>query len=225
MTRITNHHRPRIHQTGQALIELAVFGGIAIAALGFLIRVGMMMNYNQEVRMAAYRRALAAAGADNGTDQDAMGATYHLIVNRQMPDPSDGFMSMQRMRTEASAFVMWGDRLASAFKLDGNETLGYKTQPMVIIRSDNIIATDTNPNTELQPLRQEDFNPVGNSTSDQGVVTDSTTVNTTTSGSLAQTPTGSSMSSGMSTTSTSTLNTKAGGSISSTDAGTSTVNW
>ncbi len=203
---------------GQALLELAVFGSIAIAALGFLIRVGMTMNYNQEVRMAAFRRALAAAAADNGTDQDAMGTTYHMAVNRQMPDPNDGYMSMQRMRTEASAFVMWGDRLTFAFKRPDSDTtgLGYKTQPDVIVRSDNV---------ELAPFRQQDFpDDIGGVVAYHGVVTDSTTVNTS-SGTIAQTGSATSLGTTTTATATTTLNTKNSDSIASSDSSTSAVSW
>src|SRR3989338_5082023 len=86
----------RNHRNGQALVELAVFGSILLAALGFLLRVGMKMNYDQEIRMATFRRALAAAHADNGTDQDAMAVLYYYMSDRQMPDPGDGMMSLPR---------------------------------------------------------------------------------------------------------------------------------
>src|SRR3989338_1385595 len=102
------------NERGQALLELAIFGMVALASLGFLIRVGMQMNYDQEIRMAAFRRALAAAAAYNGTTQDAIAATYHYASDRQMPNPSDGLISLPRSRTEASAFVEWGDRLTFA---------------------------------------------------------------------------------------------------------------
>ena len=121
---------------GQALTELGIMAGIVLVALAFLVRVGMKMNYDQEIRMAAFRRAMAAAQADNTTDRDAMGTTFHYISHRQMPNPSDGFRLMPRNRTEASAFVEWGDRLSFAFEHRGNP-LGYQTQPKIVVRSDN----------------------------------------------------------------------------------------
>src|SRR3989338_22327 len=118
----------RNHRNGQALVELAVFGSILLAALGFLLRVGMKMNYDQEIRMATFRRALAAAHADNGTDQDAMAVLYYYMSDRQMPDPGDGMMSLPRARAESTAFVEWGDRLTYA--------AGHlrATQPLVAVR-------------------------------------------------------------------------------------------
>ena len=121
------------NQRGQALLELAIFGMVAIAALGFLIRVGMQMNYDQEIRMAAFRRALAAAAADNGTNQDALAVTYYYASDRQMPNPTDGLMTLPRTRTEASAFVEWGQRLTFAHQdyERGDETIGQATQQKI----------------------------------------------------------------------------------------------
>jgi len=124
-------------RSGQAMLELAIFGVVAIAALGFLIRIGMQANYEQETRMAAFRRSLAAAVADDaaGPDgiigtaddiiaQDARATTAHVISHRQMPTPSDGYAAMPRMRSEASAFVVWGDRLTFSYMVDADED-GY----------------------------------------------------------------------------------------------------
>ena len=116
-------------RSGQALLELAIFGGIVLAGLGFLIRIGMKMNFDQEIRMAAFRRALAAAYADNCTKDDAMGTAYYYRVDRQMPNPTDGFLAMPRSKSEAGAFVEWGDRLTFASK-DRNP----KTQPRLVVR-------------------------------------------------------------------------------------------
>jgi len=196
--------RRSAHERGQALLELAVFGMIAIAALGFLIRVGMQMNYEQEIRMGAFRRALAAAGGDNvqtlqvtgggPTIQDAMAVTYHYIADRQMPNPSDGFMSLSRSRTEASAFVEWGDRLTFAYENPANPASeeGRMTQPRIIVRSNN----------DEQSFRQNDFSPLpGDVMVTAGIVGESTTTNTIPAGStsITQTTTGTTVRSSTST--------------------------
>ena len=150
----------RCDERGQALLELAVFGVLALAALGFLIRVGMQANYEQEVRMAAFRRAMAAADALNNVNErdraDAMAVGYHYIVDRQMPDPLDGFMGLTRNRTEASAFVEWGDHLTFAWETpkarlggdaDRKDPRGWKTQPLFLIRQ----------NDQAQAFRQNEF--------------------------------------------------------------------
>ena len=199
------------NQRGQALLELAIFGMVAIAALGFLIRVGMQMNYDQEIRMAAFRRALAAAAADNGTTQDAVAVTYHYASDRQMPNPSDGLMSLPRSRTEASAFVEWGDRLTYAYedRTSGDENAGHATQQKIIVRSNNA----------ERVFRQPDFPKPSDELPDdvrslftyKGLVTNSETTNTS-SGSLTQTEAGSSLSAGTGTHSTTWVNTEGGSS-------------
>lgn len=123
-----------LRREGQALIELAVFGAVALAALGFLMRIGLRMHFDQEIRMAAFRRGLAAAGADNGTtDADALGTLYYYVASRQMANPNDGYMSLPRTRTEASAFVEWGDRFTYAY--DGAGDAGRKTETLYVVRS------------------------------------------------------------------------------------------
>lgn len=225
--------RVRFGQQGQAMLELAIFGALTIGALGFLIRIGMKMNYDQEIRMAAFRRALAAASADNQTDMDAMGTAFHYVADRQMPSPNDGFMSLLRERTEASAFVEWGDRLSFAFAIDKNEDgftddgfkdLGYKTQPLIVVRSNN---------APEKTLRNDDIPkpmslPGGGGTllPSEGIVKGATTANVT-SGRITQSTGRSSVSSTTTTSSKTQVNTRFGNqdldpSIISTSQ---TVNW
>lgn len=224
---MTTTNRPasfgsRRGRAGQAILELAIFGAVALAALGFLLKMGMKMNHDQEVRMAAFRRALAAARADNGTDQDAMGTTFHYISNRQLPDSSDSYLTPMRQRSEASAFVEWGDRLTFAHELNqnGDDDFGYKTQPLVIVRSDG---------TE-QEFRQDDFaddqaGGGGVNFAARGLVHDSTTTNTA-GGTITSGPGGSSLGSSVSTSSSTVLRTKNGTSGIGSSVGSGTgVGW
>lgn len=189
---------------GQALTEFGIMAGIVLAALAFLVRVGMKMNYDQEIRMASFRRAMAAAQADNGTDRDAMGTTVHYISHRRMPNPSDGFRLMPRNRTEASAFVEWGDRLSFAFEHRGNP-LGYQTQPKIVVRSDG---------TEQEYRLSDWARPAEGTgiTAVSGVVGGSAGGGVTASysntggGTITQTQAGSSLSSSTSTSGTTSLN-------------------
>ena len=205
MTMTAEHGRFRRlgGEGGQALLEMAIFGMAALAALGFLVRVGMKMNYDQEIRMAAFRRALAAAGADNGTTQDAMAVAYHYTLTRQMPNPSDGFMSLPRSRTEASAFVVWGDRLTFAYETDDlNSDAGRETQPLVVVRL----------NDTVEEHRQNDFElPAGGpGQALQGVLTESETWNTA-EGTITQTESTSTLDNNNTNTVTLTkINTRAG---------------
>ncbi len=192
---------------GQALLELAVFGMIAMAALGFLIRVGMQMNFDQEVRMAAFRRALAAASADDAranptheSAQDAVAVSYYYANDRQMPNPTDGYMSLSRSRSEASAFVEWGDRLTFAYEDPHSPNAGHQTHQHIIVRSNN----------KEQDFRQEDFpKSSGDNFAFQGVVSHSELTNTSRA-TISQNAGGSSVASNSSTGSTIYVNTKGG---------------
>ncbi len=83
---------------GQALVELAIFGSVMLGALAFLVRVGMTWNFQQEVRIASFRRALATSHNDDakmrGIDgeaetewstgvHDAVATTFLAISDRQ----------------------------------------------------------------------------------------------------------------------------------------------
>lgn len=215
-------------------MELAVFGVMCLAALGFLIRIGMKANYDQEIRMAAFRRAMAAAQADNGTDADSVGTLYEYLADRQMPDPNDGFMMLPRARTEASAYVEWGDRLTMAYG-DGDPSTttpkGRLTQEHIIV---NVNGADTD---AIRPggLRAEDFAESGTFSDGIGppvVVTaipraiDGYTMdNTVGSADITQTRTSSDLSSATNTSSTTRINTKSGDSISSGVSSNSHVHW
>ncbi len=197
------NRRGGVGRAGQAMVELAIFGAVGIAALAFLINVGMRLNYDQEIRMAAFRQALAAAHADNGTDQDAPGTVFHYILQRQAPNPGDGMMLLPRMRTEASAFVEWGDRFTFAFERSdfAHEDIGYKTQPLIVVRSDGQQVSyhqdDQLHDIVMGPLTFE---------AAQGIVNKSITT-ADVSGTITQTGAGSQLTSGGQTCTTTTLNT------------------
>lgn len=128
-------------ERGTALLELAVFGMVTMAALGLLIRIGMQANFDQEVRMGAFRRALAAASADDllpngprGDKQDALSVSYYYMLDRQMPNPTDGFLSLTRNRSHASAFVERGRWLTFAFEDANDPEIGQRTHPRTLVR-------------------------------------------------------------------------------------------
>lgn len=151
-------HRLFKSSRGTALLELAVFGGLTLAALGLLIRIGMQANFDQEIRMGAFRRALAAAAADDhrgpqGDTQDAMSVSYYYMLDRQTPNPSDGFLSLNRARSHASAFVERGRWLTFGYEAPGDPEAGQRTHPRVLVRL----------NDQEQRFRDNDFPCDGNS--------------------------------------------------------------
>ncbi len=197
------NRRGGVGHAGQAMVEMAIFGAVGIAALAFLMNVGMRLNYDQEIRMAAFRQALAAAHADNGTDQDAPGTVFHYILQRQAPNPGDGMMLLPRMRTEASAFVEWGDRFTFASEHSDNlpDNTGYKAQPLIVVRSDN---------QQVSYHQDDQLNDLvmGPMTfkAAEGIVNNSTTT-ATVNGTIRQSGAGSQLTSGGQTCTTTKLNT------------------
>lgn len=144
-------HGPRstVHrQRGVHLTELAIFGGITVAAVGFLLRAGLTMNYEQEVRMAAFRRCLHAARGDDSTFDDAVGTSVLVHQSRMSVNPGGG-MSSPRFDTLASAYCVAGDRLTFAYQ-DDVADVAPGQQRMVVY---------SNAATPVF-LRQEDF-PTG----------------------------------------------------------------
>lgn len=88
------------NRTGQALIELAVFGVIFLMILGMFISYGLKFNYNQLAQMTAFRRALKIA-----SDPNKGSGTYMLIQDRHIPDPTGMFGIGTTMPIIASASV------------------------------------------------------------------------------------------------------------------------
>lgn len=99
----------RSTRTGQALLELAIFGTLALLALGFLIRIGLLVNYRQEIQMNTFRRALAAADADAKAGNPTVQVDYLHLRDRLVPDPST-FGIMPRAQAQGSSSVLWGNQ-------------------------------------------------------------------------------------------------------------------
>lgn len=112
--------------SGQAFIEMAIFGSIALIAMGFLIQVGLGMNYQQELDENTFRRALLMAkcessdhkpnnwcgsvGSING-DGESQATVFTQLRDRQIPSPSLGYGIMPRSMVTSSATATWGQRL------------------------------------------------------------------------------------------------------------------
>ncbi len=117
-------------QKGQALAEMALMGTLVIAALGFLIQLGLTLNFEQENDQNAFRHALMVAkcegdeqeppnwcndpalvppGVDN--DEESQAVTVLRLRDRQIPNPSIGFGLVPSSLTVGSASATWGERL------------------------------------------------------------------------------------------------------------------
>ncbi len=71
--------------SGQAAIELAIFGSLILLALGVFVRYGLNANYSQKLKMDAYGKARAEMNSD------AESTIYVVLRDKPMPDPSAPF--------------------------------------------------------------------------------------------------------------------------------------
>jgi hypothetical protein len=120
----------KMQKKGQALIELAVFGMIALMALGFMIRIGLRINYNQEAKMAAFRKAESLSyGQPNARAVDVYQGSA-----RQIPDPADEYMAISRERAGGGAYAEWSPKLTYANKNISSRTV------LVGVAADNTVS-------------------------------------------------------------------------------------
>lgn len=130
----------RRRRPGQALLEFALFGSVALLALAFMIQIGLTMNYQQEIEQQTFRRALRIAQSE-AADVESQSVQVQQYRDRQVPDPSEGFGMMSRVMTQAGATVTWGEYLT--FLADDRES-----QPRIVY------FVNTSPPAEF---RSEDF--------------------------------------------------------------------
>ena len=95
--------------SGQALVEFTIFGSLALLALGFLIRIGLSSNYQQDIEQETFRLALQTAKSEGDTESQS--TSYDRIRNRLIPDPGQPIASMTRIPTEAQSSAVWGEYL------------------------------------------------------------------------------------------------------------------
>jgi hypothetical protein len=125
---------------GQALIEFAVIGSLALLALAFLMQIGLQMNYRQEIAQQTFRLAMQTAQSEDELESQAI--NYQQIRNRQVPDPRHGFAILPRAMTDAGATVTWGEWLT--FLADDRDS-----QPRIVANLDG----------QIKEYRSEDLIP------------------------------------------------------------------
>jgi hypothetical protein len=119
-----------INQKAQALIELAFFGTILMLCLAMLLRYGMQANYQQNLQMQAFRKAMKAAYYKTGP---ASNITLAMVKDKSIPDPQDPWGFAERFSTGAGASVAW-DTNMQALYIDGfSESPQNKDLPRQII--------------------------------------------------------------------------------------------
>lgn len=124
------------NQKGQSLVELATFGSILLFCLGVLIQYGMEANYQQNLQMQNFRKAMRAAYYKSGP---GAGVSLSRIEDKPIPDPRDPWGVPERRPVSASASVMW-DPNAQALYVDRySETPDTRDLPRSIIEINNTL--------------------------------------------------------------------------------------
>jgi hypothetical protein len=95
----------RVSNKGQSLVEVAVFGAFLLIVLGFLLNSGMEYNYQQEVKMDAFRRAMQMASASPVPKAQVVQEDKDV----HFPDPSDMFALGTRGSIKSSSSVFWSN--------------------------------------------------------------------------------------------------------------------
>ncbi len=134
----------RLSLRGQAMIEFAVMGSVALLALTMLIQMGLRMNYQQEIQQDAFRQAMRIA--QNEGDNESQAIQYNAFRNRRTPNPSEGVGVMPRVLTQGNATVTWGEWLTYL-----NQS--RDSQPRIIVNLDD---------QSEREFRSEDFIDVAN---------------------------------------------------------------
>lgn len=98
-------------RSGQALLELAIFGSLIILMLGLMVSYGMNADYQQRGQMEVFRSALQMTAESLGSGGLGNEPTYRpsgsvtIVRDRHVPDPSHPFGVGSVVPVAASASV------------------------------------------------------------------------------------------------------------------------
>jgi len=88
-------------KSGQAAVELAIFGSLILLALSVLLMYGQNLDNQQQVKMEAFRRALQKAYERNGS------VSYTLKKEGRSFNLFSGFGQGQSSTSGSTASVLW----------------------------------------------------------------------------------------------------------------------
>jgi len=96
-------------QRAQAVVELAVFGGLVLFLSGMLLSYMQSQNDAQYTEMEAFRRTLEKACTYQGEDEDGAGASARMTLfqNRRNVNLADDFQKRSSQEASGSADVFW----------------------------------------------------------------------------------------------------------------------
>ncbi len=101
---------------GQSLIELAIFASVIFLAMSVLISYGLSFNYNQQVTLTAFRKAIQLAKQVANT---SLYASVNLVYDKAIANPASMFGISPRSPIAVSASGAWSNELYS--ELDGDD--------------------------------------------------------------------------------------------------------
>jgi|GEM_PF-4891372 len=119
-----------INKKAQALIELAFFGSILLLCLSMLLRYGMQANYQQNIQMQAFRKAMKAAYYKSGP---AANISLTMVKDKSIPDPQDPWGFGERFPMGAGASVAWDSNIQALYIDDFSESPARSDLPRQII--------------------------------------------------------------------------------------------
>jgi len=103
-------NKERFNLKAQSLSEMAVFGSILLLVLGFLLRYGLQYNYQQQVKMDAFRRSMKMAEDSNAPESQQI----MVVKDAQIPNPQDMFGQGERTTIRGSSDILWSNNTTPA---------------------------------------------------------------------------------------------------------------
>ena len=119
MIRNEQHSSGWFKRQGNALLETAIFGAVAIGVLGFFLRTLSLEFGAIKARQQAFRLCLAHAGDDNGSYPYEPRAVSGFVQDA-VPQPSLGSWETSSTDKRAGCYAEWGQQL----------TMGVSPSPM-----------------------------------------------------------------------------------------------
>jgi len=98
------------HYSGQALLELAIFGSILLFCLSVFIQYGMSINYQEFMRMVSFRRALATSVSRNEAGANA-NTNMVFITDKFTPSADSPFRLKEYSPYAAQVSATYSDTL------------------------------------------------------------------------------------------------------------------
>ena len=99
----------------QAAAELAIFGALILTVLGVILSYGQRFDFQQHVKMEAFRKALREAYYRNAT------ISYTYRKDSRSADAFGGFGLGQPSTAQASASIMWAKGVAGIQEDDNQD--------------------------------------------------------------------------------------------------------